>query len=63
MTNARQYYRVMLGRGSKHAKLCHDGEFIGGDWQIRTDLRELLKSDVRSFNKHITLRPIPASRR
>lgn len=49
----RQYYRVMLGKGSKHAELCHVGEFIGGDWHIRVDLAELLRGDVRAFNEKV----------
>ncbi len=43
----------MLGKGSRHAELCHEGEFIGGDWDIRTDLSGWLKGDVRQFNAQV----------
>lgn len=46
----RNYYRIMLGRKSIHAKECHEGQFIGGDWGIHTDLTGRLPEDQRKFN-------------
>ena len=46
----KSYYRIMLGRGSIHAKECHEGEFIGGDWGINADLTGKLPENWRQFN-------------
>ena len=45
------YYRVMLGRGSKHAEACFAGGFIGTDFDIKQDLTGQLPDDWRHFNK------------
>ena len=29
MTTQKSYYRIMLGKGHKHAKECHEGAFFG----------------------------------
>jgi len=47
----RDYYRVMLGKSSIHAKECVDGSFIGTDYGIRQDLTEKLPEDWRAFNR------------
>lgn len=51
MANAKNYYRVMLGRKSKHAEECYQGQFIGTDFGIDTDLTGKLSEDWREFNK------------
>ncbi len=51
MMNTRNYYRIMLGRSSKHAQECHQGNFIGADFGIHTDLSGRLPEDWRDFNK------------
>jgi len=51
MTISRNYYRIMLGRKSIYAKECHEGQFIGGDWQMNFDLTGNLVENVRDFNK------------
>jgi restriction system protein len=51
MIIARSYYRIMLGRKSVHAKECHDGHFIGGDWGMDFDLSRTLPENWRDFNK------------
>ena len=40
-----KYYRLMLGKGSRHAEQCLAERFIGADYGIERDLsRELLDS-------------------
>ena len=51
MTTIPSYYRIMLGRKSKHADECYEGKYIGGDWGIDTDLAGHLPEDWRDFNK------------
>jgi len=46
-----QYYRVMLGKGSKHAEECVAGGFIGTDFKIHQDLTNKLPDQWRAFNK------------
>ena len=46
----KNYYRVMLGQKSAHARQCYYGQFIGGDWQIIGDLTDELVEDWRDFN-------------
>jgi restriction system protein len=48
MTN---YYRVMLGRESIHAKECIEGNFIGTDFLVNQDLNGKLPDDWRVFNR------------
>ena len=45
------YYRVMLGRGSRHAEACFAGNFIGTDFEIHQDLSAQLPDDWRAFNR------------
>ena len=47
----KNYYRVMLGQGSKYAAECFAGNFIGVDFGIRQDLSGKLHEDWRAFNK------------
>ena len=47
----KNYYRVMLGRGSTHAKECFAGNFIGADFGIAEDLSGKLPEEWRAFNK------------
>lgn len=46
-----QYYRVMLGKGSKHAEECVAGGFIGTHFGIHQDLKNKLPDQWRVFNK------------
>lgn len=46
----KNYYRVMLGRGSRHAALCFADGFIGADFGIEQDLSTHLRDDWREFN-------------
>jgi restriction system protein len=47
----KSYYRIMLGKGSKHATECFSGNFIGTDFDIHQDLSGKLPEDWRAFNK------------
>ena len=47
----RNYYRVMLGRGSKHAAECFAGGFIGTDYEIHEDLSGRLHDRWEDFNR------------
>ena len=47
----KKYYRVMLGRGSKHASKCFEGAFIGVDYGIHQDLTGKLSEEWREFNR------------
>lgn len=46
----KNYYRVMLGRKSVHAKECFAGGFIGTDFDIHEDLTGKLPETWRPFN-------------
>jgi len=47
----KSYYRIMAGRGSKHAEVCHAEKFIGADYDIDIDLTGKLPDNWRDFNK------------
>lgn len=47
----KNYYRVMLGKGSKYAATCLAGGFIGTDFEVNQDLSGKLPDDWRPFNK------------
>ena len=47
----KEFYRVMLGRGSMFAQECHEQGFIGADFDIHQDLTNCLPDDWRAFNK------------
>lgn len=46
----KNYYRVMLGRGSAHARVAREGGFIGADFDIQQDLSQHLPDNWREFN-------------
>lgn len=46
----KSYYRLMLGRGSKFAQECLEGDFIGADFDIDQDLSDHLPGEWRIFN-------------
>lgn len=47
----KNYYRVMLGRGSAFSELCYKENFIGTDFGIEQDLKNELPENWRDFNK------------
>lgn len=47
----KQYYRILLGKGSLHAEDCIKGGFIGVDFDCAEDLTLHLLEDWRDFNK------------
>ncbi|MCC7362079.1 MAG: DUF1016 family protein [Anaerolineales bacterium] len=47
----KNYYRVMLGRGSDHAAEAVAGGFIGADYGIAQDLTGQLPDEWRAFNR------------
>lgn len=47
----KKYNRVMLGRGSKFAKMCHEEGFIGAEFDLLFDLSNDLYDNWRDFNK------------
>ena len=47
----KSYYRIMLGRGSCYAEMCHEGEFIGAGYNVEQDLTPDLSDNWRAFNK------------
>lgn len=47
----KEFYRVMLGKGSMFAKECREQGFIGADFDINQDLSNSLPDDWRAFNK------------
>jgi len=51
MAEFKNYYRIMLGRGSMHAEACFTGNFIGADFGIDVDLTDKLPEDWKEFNK------------
>lgn len=48
----KEFYRVMLGRGSIYAQECREQGFIGAGFDINEDLTNSLPEDWREFNKH-----------
>ena len=51
MQRLKNYYRVMLGKGSIYAAEARQSNFIGADYGIDVDLRSQLPEDFRSFNE------------
>ena len=47
----KEFYRVMLGQGSKYAKQCNEEGFIFGNFDIAEDLSKSLPENCRDFNK------------
>jgi len=46
----KNYYRVMLGKKSRHAEACFAGNFIGTDFNLDRDLTNSLPEEWRKFN-------------
>ena len=46
----KNYYRVMLGKGSQYAAECLTSGFIGADFGIEENLNGQLPEDWREFN-------------
>jgi restriction system protein len=46
----KNYYRIMLGKGSSFAAECFSGNFIGTDYELLQDLQPFLFDDWRQFN-------------
>lgn len=53
MSAKKNYYRIMLGRGSMYAKEGLQENFIGADFGIDIDLTGKLPANWRNFNKKI----------
>ncbi|MDF1777136.1 MAG: hypothetical protein P1V13_13945 [Rhizobiaceae bacterium] len=51
MTIPRGNDRIMLGRKSVYANECHEGQFIGSDWDMDFDLSGKVPENRRDFNK------------
>ncbi len=51
MQEAKNYYRVMLGRKSVHAQECFKGSYIGTDFGFDMDLARKLPDNWRAFNQ------------
>ena len=51
MNNMTDYYKVMLGKGSKYATECFKGGFIGADFGFDMDLNGSLPENWKDFNK------------
>ena len=49
----KNYYRIMLGKGSTHAEEAHKGNFIGIGWFEDIDLTNKLPENWRDFNKEM----------
>ena len=47
----KKYNRIMLGRGSKYAKMCRDEGYIGANFDIFVDLSDSLYDNWRDFNE------------
>lgn len=47
----KKYYRVMLGRKSIHAPLCHCGGFIGGNWGFDESMVGQFGGSWSAFNE------------
>ena len=50
----KNYYRLMLGKGSAHAEDCFQGGFVGTDFRLDQDLTGHLPDEWRAFNKEFT---------
>ena len=47
----KKYNRIMLGQGSKFAKMCREENYIGADFEIFMDLSDSLYDNWRDFNE------------
>lgn len=57
----KEFYRVMLGRGSVYAQECREQGFIGSGFDINEDLTNSLPEDWRQFNKQFIPRYLEAN--
>ncbi len=48
----KKYNRIMLGSNSSFADECHNGNFIGGDFDIPQDLSANLYDNMQDFKTH-----------
>jgi restriction system protein len=49
--NMKNYYRIMLGRGSVHSPVCFAEGFVGVDGDLQRDLGPYLTDELRPFIK------------
>lgn len=47
----KEFYRIMLGKGSMYAQECREQGFIGADFDIKQDLTNHLPEDWKEFNR------------
>jgi restriction system protein len=47
----KNYYRIMLGKGSMYAAKCYSSGFIGANFGFDIDLKDKLPDNWRDFNK------------
>jgi restriction system protein len=55
----RNFYKVMLGQGSREADACRVHGFLGTDYDVREDLTGLLPENWREFNAEWLPRLLP----
>jgi restriction system protein len=56
---SRNFYKVMLGQGSREADACRVHGFLGTDYEIREDLTGLLPENWKEFNAQWLPRLLP----
>ena len=56
---SRNFYKVMLGQGSREADACRVHGFLGTDYDIREDLTGLLPENWKEFNAQWLPRLLP----
>lgn len=56
---SRNFYKVMLGAGSRDADACRVNGFLGADYDVREDLTGLLPENWREFNAEWLPRLLP----
>jgi restriction system protein len=56
---SRNFYKVMLGQGSREADACRVHGFLGTDYDVRVDLTGLLPENWREFNAEWLPRLLP----
>jgi restriction system protein len=59
----KEFYRVMLGRGSMHAQECREQGYIGAGFDVNEDLTNSLPEDWREFNKQFIPKYLEANPR
>ena len=53
VTALKDYFRVMLGRGSMYAEVCRQQGFIGAHFGIDQELTSLLGGQQREFSQQV----------